>query len=149
MPEFYTTRFGTVSIEEKDLVQFEKGIPGFPEETKFFLVPVEENSPFIFMQSILTPDLAFLITNPFLFFHEYEFIIDDETMEELDLKSDKDFALYSILTMQGKDIRQMTANLVAPVIINVKNRQAKQLVLEKSKYSTKHVLFTASSKEGE
>lgn len=149
MPEFYTTRFGAVSIEEKNMVYFEEGIPGFPNEMKFFLVPVEEDSPFIFMQSALTPDLAFLLTNPFLFFHDYEFVVDDETMDDLDLESEKNIEIYSILTMQGKDIRQMTANLVAPIVLNLKNRRAKQLILEKSRYTTKHVLFAVSDKEGE
>ena len=35
----------------------------------------------------------------------------------------------------------MTTNLLAPVVINRHSREARQVVLEKTQYTTKHRLF--------
>lgn len=149
MPKIQTTRFGVLQVNDSELIRFAEGIPGFPEEMEFLLIPVEEKSPFVFMQSVKRSDLAFLLTNPFLFFKDYEFVIDDETMEELELEEAGQAAFYSILTMQGAKITALTANLVAPIVINLKNRKAKQVVLERSRYTTKHLLFGKVEEGGE
>lgn len=149
MPKIQTTRFGVLQVNDNELIRFAEGIPGFPEEMEFLLIPVEEKSPFVFMQSVKRSDLAFLLTNPFLFFKDYEFVIDDETMEELELEEAGQAAFYSILTMQGAKITALTANLVAPIVINLKNRKAKQVVLERSRYTTKHLLFGKVEEGGE
>ena len=41
----------------------------------------------------------------------------------------------------------MTANLMAPIVLNTANMQARQLVLDKSKYTTKHRLFPENKEE--
>ena len=56
-----TTRFGEVEINDEKIIDFEQGIPGFEEETKFVIIPYDEKSPFLFMQSVKQEDLAFLI----------------------------------------------------------------------------------------
>ena len=78
-----TVRFGEIEVEEEKVVHFERGIPAFEEEHEFLIIPYDEESPYYFMQSLQTPDLAFLITTPFIFFPEYVIEIDDETIDEL------------------------------------------------------------------
>jgi flagellar assembly factor FliW len=41
----------------------------------------------------------------------------------------------------------MTANLVAPLVINQKNRLAKQVVLTSAEYDTKHSLISSKNKK--
>ena len=136
-----TVRFGTIEVEEEKVVHFAQGIPAFEDEHAFVVIPYDEESPYFFLQSLQTPDLAFLMTVPYLFFKDYEFEIDDETQEKLALKNPDDVLVYVLLTIPHGSIKDMTANLMAPVIINAKTMQAKQLVLEKSTYTTKHRLF--------
>lgn len=85
--------------------------------------------------------MAFLIINPFLIFADYEFEIDDASIEGLTVKQSEDLLIYTIITMNEGDIKKMTTNLVAPIVINKENNKAKQVVLEKSKYNTKHKVF--------
>ena len=136
-----TTRVGEVEINDEKIIDFEQGIPGFEEENKFVIIPYDEKSPFLFMQSVKQEDLAFLIINPFIIFSDYEFEIDDVSTEELGVKQSDDLLIYTIITMNEGDIKKMTTNLVAPIVINKENNKAKQVVLEKSKYNTKHKLF--------
>ena len=149
MRKIYTSRFGELEVDEEKVVHFQNGIPAFENEHEFIVLPYDEESPYYFMQSLNSPDLAFLLTIPFLFFPDYTFDIDDETIRELDVKNSDKLLYYSMITIPNGSIRYMTANLLAPVVINIENMQAKQVVLEKSNYTTKHRLFPEPAKKGE
>ena len=144
MRKVTTSRFGELDIEEHRIVHFRDGIPAFEDEHEFVILPYDEDSPYYFMQSLKTPDLAFLMTVPFLFFPDYTFEIDDATVEELDIKPVDRVAYYSLVTIPNYSIRYMTANLLAPIVLNTANMQAKQLVLDKTDYTTKERLFPDS-----
>lgn len=147
MRKVYTSRFGEIEVDEKKIVHFKDGIPAFEDEHEFIILPYEEDSPYYFMQSLKSPDLAFLLTIPFLFFPDYAFEIDDETVRELSIKNHEAVFYYSMITIPNGSIRYMTANLLAPVVLNSENMQAKQVVLEKSNYTTKHRLFPEPAKK--
>lgn len=147
MRKVYTSRFGEMEVDEKKIVHFKDGIPAFEDEHEFVILPYEEDSPYYFMQSLRSPDLAFLLTIPFLFFNDYTFELDDATVKELDIKASENVFYYTMITIPNGSIRYMTANLVAPIVLNGANMQAKQVVLEKSNYTTKHRLFPESAKK--
>ena len=96
-----TLRFGTIEIEEEKITHFPHGIPAFEEEKEFIIVPYDSESPYLFMQSLSTPDLAFLITMPFLFFPDYEFELDDSVQKELGIKDQEDMLIYVLITIPG------------------------------------------------
>ena len=147
MRKFMTSRFGEIEAEEDKIIHFAEGLPAFEDERDFLIIPYEEGSPYMFLQSLQTPDLAFLMTVPFIFFPDYEFTIEDDVEQELALTSPEDVLIYTILTLSGQDIRDLTANLMAPVVINAKTRKAKQVVLDKGSYTTKHRLFPADTED--
>ena len=105
-----TTRFGEIEINDDKIIEFEQGIPGFDEEKQFVIIPYDEKSPFLFMQSVKQEDLAFLIINPFLIFADYEFEIDDASIEDLTVKQSEDLLIYTIITMNEGDIKKMTTS---------------------------------------
>ena len=148
MRKVNTSRFGEIEVNENNVVKFENGIPAFEGENEFVILPYDQESPYYFMQSLKSPELAFLLTNPFLFFPDYTFEIDDETIKELGIKNQENVEYFSMITIPNGSIRYMTANLLAPVVINGDNMRAKQVVLEKSNYTTKHRLFPEQKKEG-
>ena len=141
MKTINTARFGQIEIQEEKIITFFAGIPAFEEEKEFVIIPYDEESPFVFLQSVQTSELAFLMTSPFIFFPEYQFELDDDSIAVLGIEKEEDLLIYALLTLPGKDIKQMTANLLAPIVINQQNHQAKQIILEKSEYKTKHLLF--------
>ena len=105
------------------------------------MVPYDKESPYVFLQSMKTPELAFLMTVPFIFFPDYEFSLDDAITEQRGVEEADDLMIYYLLTIPAGNIQGITANLLAPVVINKKNMNARQVVLEKTSYTTKHRLF--------
>lgn len=147
MRKVNTLRFGEVEVAEDKIVHFSDGLPAFEDEHEFVIVPYDEESPYVFLQSLETPDLAFLMTMPFVFFPDYEFEIDDDNQEKLDLHNQEDMLIYTLITVNEGKVEEMTANLMAPVVLNTANMQARQLVLDKSSYTTKHRLFPDNKEE--
>lgn len=141
MRKVSTDRFGELEIDEKRVLHFKEGIPAFETEHEFIILPYDEESPYYFMQSLTKSNLAFLLTIPELFFPDYAAEIDDETVAELEIAEDDNVLIYTLLTIPNGSVRYMTANLLAPIVINVKNMKAKQIVMDKSNYTTKHRLF--------
>ena len=135
-----TKYHGEIHIEEKDIITFANGIPGFLEEKKFIFLPFGEDTGISIMQSVSNAGLAFVVTNPFLFLKEYDFTIDDQVVEQLQLESEKDVTVYVILTVQDP-FEKTTANMQAPVVLNSKKQLAKQVILTNTSYHTKHSIF--------
>lgn len=136
-----TTKYhNEVEVKEADVLHFEKGIPGFPDEKKFVVLPLNEDGSFSVMQSVETSGLALIVVSPFDFFKDYDFKLEDSVVEELEIKSEKDVLVYSILTVEDP-FEKTTANLQAPIIINKVSNKAKQVILVEEGYKTKHNLF--------
>lgn len=129
-----------IEIKEEDILHFDRGIPGFLDEKKFVILPISNNQIFSVMQSVSTPLLAFVIVNPFDFFQGYEFKLEDSIVGELSIQTEKEVLVYSILTCKNP-FKNTTANLQAPVVINISNHKAKQVILNNPNYNTKHRIF--------
>ena len=86
-----TTRFGTLDIEEKQIIEFPDGLYGFEKETRFTLLPFNPNveSPMEWMQSILSPHLAFVITDPHLYVPGYKLKLLEEDKKRVGLEVDR------------------------------------------------------------
>jgi flagellar assembly factor FliW len=142
-----TKYHGEIEINEGSLLNFEQGIPGFAEEKKFVLLPLPENDWFHILQSVSTPQLGFVVTDPFLFTKEFDFELDQGSVETLGLTDEKNVKVLTILTMKEAFI-ESTANLQAPIIINLANNKAKQVILNEPNYQTKHLLFAQPEQAG-
>ncbi|MDD1514476.1 flagellar assembly protein FliW [Priestia megaterium] len=135
-----TSYHGDIEIDNQQTLTFNQGIPGFLEETEFVILPLPEAEAFQVLQSIQTKEVAFIITDPFQFFLDYDFQLEPQEIEKLQLKQAEDAAVYVLLTMSDS-VEKITANLQAPVIINTKQQLAKQVILINTAYETKHRLF--------
>lgn len=135
------TKFiGELDIKEEEIIEFTKGLPAFETETQFVIVPFDEGTPFFILQSIKQEDVAFIIVNPFAFYSDYQVKLPDSLIEGLEIEKESEVAIFSIVTVQ-EPFTESTANLQAPVIINLKKKKGKQLVMPDSGYYTKHKLF--------
>lgn len=121
---------------------FKDGIPAF-EEYKNYQIEIDEDEGNVFhiLQSLDEPDLSFVIINPFIFKKDYDFKITDSTIEKLEIEDVEDIAVYTMVNIKDDDIKNMTVNLLAPIIINIKNNLAKQIVLSDTDYPTKYKLI--------
>lgn len=135
-----STRLGQLDVSDEEYLRFPKGLPGFLNETAFAVVPHGDRSPFVFLQSVSDPDLTFLVVDAFDFFSDYQFEMDDECAKELGIAEDIPVQVLNIVTVP-ETVETMTANLLAPIIVNWKTRIAEQIVLEKTQFTTQHRLF--------
>ncbi|MBS2771206.1 MULTISPECIES: flagellar assembly protein FliW [Anoxybacillaceae] len=134
-----TKYHGEYELQQQQIIHFAQGIPGFSEEKRFVLLPLED-TPFVILQSVATPALGFAMIDPFLYFPDYDFELDDASIEQLELSSAKEVAVYVILTV-ADPFDQTTANLQAPIVLNQQKRLGKQVILTNTPYQTKHRLF--------
>ena len=139
--KIHTKYHGELEIQPEDILTFEKGIPGFSEEKEFTILPLSEDGIFQVLQSLSNNQLGFIIANPFQFFKNYDFKMEHSAVEELDLSSEKDVLVYTILTFQDP-FEKTTANLQAPIVINRVKQKGKQVILNDINYKTKHSLFS-------
>lgn len=136
-----TKNFGELDIDEKKIISFPEGLPGFEEEKEFIIINNEdEENPFCWLQSVKNPDLAFVIVDPFFVFSDYSVDLSETVQEKLKIKDEKDVAVYSIVVVP-EDLKKMTANLLGPIVINVRERLGKQVILDDPRYTTKHYIF--------
>ncbi|MCA0971570.1 flagellar assembly protein FliW [Halobacillus litoralis] len=135
-----TKYFGEVEVDEKDQIAFEQGLPGFRDYQTFVMLTIPEAPFYVVLQSLEVHDLAFILTNPYIFFQDYEFDIDGTSEEELEINSTKEVEVYSVITIRDP-FKQSTINLQAPIIYNKNTNQAKQIVLNSSVYHTKHLII--------
>ena len=93
-----------------------------------------------------TRELAFIVTDPFVFVPEYAMVLSDSERTQLKIESTESVIVRVIVTIPEVHTK-MTANLVAPLVIHQKNRLAKQIVLTSAEYDTKHPLIAQKNKE--
>lgn len=134
-----TTRFGVINYTEDDLYYFENGIPGFKDEKSYLLITVEE-SPFMYLQSVTTEAMSFIVASPFDFFKQYEFTLPANILEELKLADETDVKIVNIVNIKD-ELTSATINLGAPIVLNTKDRLAMQYILADGRYAIHQPLF--------
>jgi flagellar assembly factor FliW len=135
-----TGRFGQLTVGDDEIILIPQGILGFPEYKKFCLVDAGDETLILWLQSLENPDIAFPLLEPKVFKTDYAARLSAAELRELKLENVNQSAVFSILTIP-EDVSQMTANLKAPLVINLKQHVAKQVVLQENEYSIKHEMF--------
>ncbi|OCS86804.1 flagellar assembly protein FliW [Caryophanon latum] len=140
------TKFlGEVTIDEDAILTFTEGIPGFPNEKKFVLLPIEADVPLASFQSVETAEIGFLVAYPFAFKSDYSFDLSDADKELLQLEQENDVLVYGIVTLK-ETFQSSTINLLAPIVINKATKLGKQIILQDN---DKHPLrYPVSALEG-
>ncbi|WP_456273256.1 flagellar assembly protein FliW [Bacillus sp. AK031] len=143
-----TKYHGNIEIDKEDILKFSQGIPGFVNEKEFILLSLPENEWFQVLQSVRTPELGFVVTDPFVFFNDYDFKLDSSTINTLEKPAEQDIKVLSIVTVR-EPLHETTTNLQAPVIINLANNEAKQVIINETNYQTRHFIFQQPQKQGQ
>ena len=135
-----TGRFGQVEISSDEIISIPSGILGFPEDQNFCLVDSGDDTLILWLQSLSNPHLAFPVLEPKVFKPDYMVRLSAAELRELRLQSIRDAAVFTILTIPA-DLNGMTANLKAPLVINIREKVAKQVVLQENDQPIKHPMF--------
>lgn len=142
--EFLSEHFGLLRYEPEQVILFPEGLPAFEEEREFLLIEPPSMAPVIFLQSLRRPELAFITLPVGRIEPDYRFTIEPEDLAALGLPEGEpseaaaDLLCLAIVTIAAD--RPPTANLLAPVVINMKNRRARQVIQSGADYSHQHPL---------
>ena len=116
-------------LQKREKICFSEGLPAFENIREFVLVANSDEAPFLWLQAVNDPNLAFITIDPFLVFPAYRPDIPAEDVEELKITSPDDVFITCIVNIKHATTQGATANLVSPVVINWKEGIGKQIIL--------------------
>ncbi|SFA74388.1 flagellar assembly protein FliW [Clostridium frigidicarnis] len=130
---------GTIEYEENDIIVFKKSILGFSDLNKFILFDLKDNAAFKVLHSIEDTSIGFIVINPFDFFKEYEFKLNNKVIKNVKIEDTNEVMVLNTITINN-EVKKITTNLRAPIIININKSLGEQIVLESEKYKIKEPL---------
>jgi len=140
-------QFGKITIDDAKIIKMNKGLPGFRGMNRFILLEHEDLHPFFSYQSVDEPTLAFVLMDPFSICPDYDFDME-KTFGEMEwTREDLDkIFIYVIVNVSGETQKDMTANLIGPLLLHSEKNEAVQIILNDSHYSSKQQIFSAVKK---
>ena len=133
-----TRNFGLLDIRQDQIIYLEPGLLGFTQFHRYVLIEHQREFPFLWLQCLDNPELAFVVIDPRYLLADYQPGPYPSILQELGAEHPEDLKILVILTIPPEKPKEMTANLMGPVVVNLKTRQGKQLVTEDPRYHHKH-----------
>lgn len=116
-----------------NIIRFPNGLPGFPTSREFLMAQQPEEKPFAWMQSVSNPKLVFAVVDAYAWVKDFTLEVDDAELQKMGSLNPLDYAVYFILCIQKKNSRTtLQAKPNAPVLVNIRNRQARQVIVSTS-----------------
>ena len=143
-----TKIFGEVELDDNKILEFPNGIIGFEDFKKFAIIyDVEDDreTKISWLQSLEEPVLALPIVDPLAIVPDYAPMIEDELLKPLGNPADEDLLFLLVMTVPS-DMKKVTANMKAPVIINTKTCTGVQLIVDNADYPVKYNVYDAVQK---
>ncbi len=135
-----TTRFGVIEVDDNALISMPEGMIGFENLTSYCLIDHQPESVLRWFQSTQDADTAFLVIDPSEIIGNYSFDLSDLHVERLGLTDSGDAVVITTVVID-RDAKCVSTNLMAPVVINAKNRTARQVMLLDGRYPLRHVIL--------
>ena len=136
------TRFGTSETSENKIIDFPAGLPGFEELRRFIIVEADNTKPIYWLQSIENKHIALPVIVSFAIISDYNIDIRENELEDLDLESKNDLLILNVVVIP-EDVRKMTVNLAAPVVINAKRGIGKQIIIDAAELPLRFPVYEA------
>ena len=147
-----TSRFGKVSYNENDVLFFPRGIPAFENNHNWILIG-NNTTAVKWLQNIENTSLALPVTSPDAVKSDYNARIpDDDLLLISDEKNTQkvtqsDLALLIVVSIPENAPWNMSANLRAPILINLKTHKAVQVIALNEEYPIRHIVFPDDVRE--
>lgn len=122
-----TNYFGELEVDKNEIIEFDKGILGFEDLNKFVLIKDSE----IFIEWLQSTEdtTSFAVMDPFIADETYSFEISDKILKQLNITEKEEVMIRTVVVIP-EDITKIRTNLQSPIIINVKEKKAMQIILD-------------------
>lgn len=137
-----TRVFGEIEIEKEKIITFEKGIIGFPKLTEFALIHDAERAEkggIFWLQSMQEAKFALPVTDPLYILDSYNPEVEEELLKQIG-NVDEDELLVLVTVTAPSEPKEISINLMAPIIINVTKKKACQVMVE-GDYPIKYMIY--------
>ena len=128
------SRFGEIEYDPDNTLLFPEGLVGFENLRKFIVMPNEKEGPLFWIQSVVDPQIAFILTDPTNFYYDYKVIPDGRERQKLGIDEEGECLVVSVVTVSTD--RKVTLNLAAPILFTPETNRALQVILEGTSFST-------------
>lgn len=140
--EIDSKAFGRIRIEERQQIEFPRGLYGFEEMRSFALLD-SGHPPFYWLQSLEDASVAFILVNPYLVEPEYILDIAPLEIEEIGKPAPEDLLVFAIVTVP-QDGTAIRCNLQGPIIINRRDQLGRQSISLDPRWEIRHLLQVTS-----
>jgi flagellar assembly factor FliW len=114
---------------EPPVIEMPAGLPGFPDARRFVLLSwSDDTSPFSRLQCLDAEELEFLVAAPVVLFPDYAPELDTASVDALGLTCAEDALVLVLVTVHERAV-DATANLLAPIVVNIHTNLAAQVVV--------------------
>lgn len=141
-------RFGSCTYTASDVIEFPWGLPGFPTLHRWLPLNLDSQPSFIWLQSLDDPSVALPAIDPWMVFEKYDPKMPAYAFTSLDIREASDFTTLCVVVVTA-EAEEMTINLMAPILINLRTHKGRQIMLDGSTYSAREPMprkVPASSK---
>jgi flagellar assembly factor FliW len=132
---FESSRFGTVEIAADAVIEFPSGLIGLGG-SRYALVSADTDGAFHWLHSLEDASLALPVTNPWLFFGDYEVELSDADTARVGSETPDVW----VTVRAGSSPSDFSANLRAPIL--VADGRGHQVINEASDAPVRAPLFT-------
>ena len=116
----------TVAANLENTIVLPLGLLGFERIKNFTLIADPEAEPFLWLQVVDDPGLAFLVVSPLLVKPDYQPDISEMDVEFLGLTCPEDAIMFNIVTARLNGVS--TVNLKGPIVLNRRTLVGKQII---------------------
>ncbi|MBL8993562.1 MAG: flagellar assembly protein FliW [Spirochaetia bacterium] len=135
--EVIVSHLGRIEYDPAEVIEFAEGLYGFEHLHRFIYVEAQGDSLFGFLQSLDDAQVAFVVAIPGKFIPGYSLSIFKKDYDFLDVRSREELLDLAIVTVP-ENIEETSANLLGPVLINVRTKKGRQVISQSTEYGTKH-----------
>jgi flagellar assembly factor FliW len=138
--KIHTATLGVVEASPDSFLTLPEGLVGFEEHKEFALLALADYEPFRWLQSFSDPGLSFPLLDPFALVPDYEPALSDADRQSLGLAAGEPPVVYAVASV-AESGSEVTLNLRAPLVINPRQRIARQVVLNDSRWEIQHPIL--------
>ena len=129
-------RFGACSYAPSDVIEFPWGLPGFPTLRNWLPLNIDSQGSFIWLQSLDDKSVALPAIDPWMVFEDYDPKLPAYAFTSLEIREAGDFATLCVVVVTT-NAAEMTINLMAPIVVNLRTHKGRQIMLDGSSYSAR------------
>ncbi len=145
-----TRQFGEIEVDDATIITFKSGLPGFQDLKRFTIIKMDDNNDgtFCWLQSVDNGDVTFVLMDVFEVIEGYNPLVETEHLAELGEFDENNLLVLNIVNVRD-NVKNMTVNLKAPIVINTKTLLGCQIIVNNEEYSVKHRVFPEPAIEDE